>query len=91
VCLLTFQFSLGGEPKFDITPRGTIVLYPYFMGALTDQVALLQLIRSHFDLVGKFAERLNRPVVGDPHLQLSIAFGPSPKLAYFLHLATSGP
>ena len=86
--MIVSEFFLGVQPELHIASLGAPVLYPDRMGALTGMVAFLQLIGGQFGLVSEILERLRRPIVGNQLLDPSIAFCPSPKLTYFLHLDT---
>jgi hypothetical protein len=92
LCVLTAlgQLPLGGEPILHVACLGTTTLNPDFVGALTYEVAFLQLSCRHLELTREFADRLQGAGVADLPLHLPISFGLLPKLACSLHWTPPG-
>jgi hypothetical protein len=81
----TFQLPLDGKREFHITSLGSPLLDPDSMRTLTDEVLLLQPSRRRLEFTRQIAHRPHRGRVADLYFKPSIAFGPLPKLACFLH------
>src|SRR5689334_12441444 len=68
------HLALSRDPVLNIPPSGASPFHPDFMGSFSYAMVPFQLGSRHLQLIGKFADRLDRGGVADTHLQPSKAF-----------------